>query len=238
MTRLSLYAMLAGLLCLTVGCHTSKGFKKYIIKNGTIKYIYSFSDTAYVKQTIYFDDYGAKEAIKTTAYTISGEDTIRSSKLTIATPKFIYTINLDDSTGIRMFNDPAKMTKLLLKEVERSDLPEETKQQLSLLLQTHQKKSYQQEMPIITEVKELQPVRQDTFLGKTCDVYRVTKTITGEVYVWNMIPLKTIDTTGRVVQRAVEVNTNPVPRDAFKVPEGVKIQDYIEKFREALQNSS
>jgi len=227
------FAVVAALIS---GCSSSKP-PRYGIKSGTIKYEINPGQGLTLEQTLYFEDFGRKEAVVTNSMSVMGTDTVYRHTLSITTPQYIYSIDMDSKSGVRLYNDPAKMVKKMLEVIDKSDLSDEQKQQLSNIVE-QQKESFNTEMPLIKEIKKLEPVRTDTFMGKECEVYKVNETLNAEVYMWKSIPLKIVDATGNVLQKAIEINTDPVQPGVFEVPEEIEIQDYIERFAESLKRQT
>ena len=237
MRKMSMAAVaLAVVAALISGCSGSKP-ARYGIKSGTIKYEINPGQGLTLEQTLYFDDFGREEAVVTNSMNVMGTDTVYRHTLSITTPQYIYSIDMDSKSGVRLYNDPSKMVKKMLEVIENSDLSDEQKQQLSTIVK-QQEENFNTEMPLIKEIKELEPVRTDTFMGKECEVYKVNRTLNAEVYMWNRIPLKIVDATGNVLQKAVEIDTEPVKAEVFEVPEEVEVQDYIERFAESLKRQS
>ncbi len=170
-------------------------FKRYGIKSGIIEYELSGAQSG--KETIYFDDWGYREAKYTEAELSFGGFSQKTNTLTILEGKMIYTIDLSTNTGTKMENP-------LFAGLKDEDLQEMGKQMM--------------------EQMGGEKTGTETFLDRTCEVWEI-KQMGTKTYVWESIALKTEVNMGMQMNiTAVSMKEGEVPQEKLKIPEGVAFQ--------------
>lgn len=177
--------------------------KQYNFKSGIIE----MSNTMIngMKQTIYFDNYGAKRA---TYIEAPGEAGMPTSKTTI----------IEDKGMITVFDSD-------LKEGARSKASEA---QIGVLATTSYLASNM--TPEIMKEFDIKPIEDFTVLDKKCKGYSlIVKGIKAKVWVWERIPLYIQAIMGNdrtIVAQASSIKTDvAVPNEKFVVPKDIKIEE-------------
>ncbi len=175
---------------------TAQEFKRYGIKSGVIEYEVSGAQSG--TETIYFDDWGYREAKYTETELSFGGFSQMTKTLTILEGKTIYTIDLSTNTGTKMENP-------LFQNVSDEDLQEIGER---MMKQMGGEKTGTEDV-----------------LGRTCDVWEI-KQMRGKTWIWNSIPLKTEVNMGmQMNSAAVSIKEGEVQQDKLKVPEGITFQE-------------
>ncbi len=171
-------------------------FKRYGVKSGIIEYELSGAQSG--KETIYFDDWGYREAKYSETELSFGGFSQKTSTLTILEGKMIYSIDLATNTGTKMENPMFAE----LKDDELIEMGEQMMKQMGG-----------------------EKTGTATLLDKTCDVWEI-KQMGTKTYVWNSIPLKTEVNMGMQMNiTAVSFAEGEVPQDKLKIPEGVTFSE-------------
>lgn len=175
--------------------------KKYQVKSGIIEY--KIEGTINGTETVYFDDYGIKEARLTKTvvkiFGISNE----TETLTITDKEWNYNIDLKEKTGTKMKN-------------------EQMKQMLDGLTQ----KEYEEfGKKMMTEMGG-KLVGNESILGYNCEVWDVSK-ISSKTWNYKYVPLKTeVNMMGATTYLATSFKENvSIPADKFQVPKGIKVTE-------------
>ncbi|MEZ4887029.1 MAG: hypothetical protein R3E32_20025 [Chitinophagales bacterium] len=180
------------------------GYKRYEVKSGIVEYETTGTMNS-GKETLYFDDYGRKEAKYTqTTVTVPGMNMKQTSnQLTIMDGDWIYSIDLDKKTGFKM--KPEMLEKMA--KNKGNDLGKVGKEMLE---QMGGKK-----------------VGEETVLGKNCEIWEMSSFGT-KIWIWNNLSLKNeTNMMGmEIKQLATKVETNvSIPTEKFEVPNDITISD-------------
>lgn len=172
---------------------------RYHIKSGIIEYDVSGASTG--TETVYFDDYGIKEAKYSNQEINMMGIQQKTNQIIISNSEYIFTLNVDTKTGTKMKNP---LPGFLPDDKNLEELGKE----------------------IMTNMGG-KIVGSETLLGKTCDIWEVEQ-LSAKIWVWNTIPLKTeVNMMGMnitSVAKKFEPNAN-IPGEKFKVPDGYKITE-------------
>ncbi len=150
--------------------------KRYGVKSGIIEY--NLSGVQEGTKTLYFDDWGMKQAEYSRSVISVGGFTKAVNLVNIIDGEYQYTINLDQKTGTKTRNPLIKEIEALKNEKGFNGFGEQ------LLLKMGAEK-----------------IGTDNFLGKDCDVYEIKKSNT-KLWVWQWITLKS-----EVKSRAFDIST-------------------------------
>jgi len=178
--------------------------KRYGIKSGIVKY--KLIGTQEGEESIYFDQWGLREAKFNKATIKIGNTSQSNETLTILNSEGMYTIDLINKTGLK---SPYKILDQL-KTLAASSGGDLAIAGMKMLEAMGGKKQGTEE-----------------FLGKSCEVWFVKATET-KMWIWKGITLKsTINIMGmKQTTEAIDIQSDAsVPEDKFKVPEGIKISD-------------
>lgn len=181
------------------------GYKRYEIKSGIIETETSGTMNSGT-ETIYFDDYGQREAkYTTTTVSVPGMNIKQTSnQLTIIDGNWMYSIDLDKKTGYKM---KPPMLEELAKGQSTDDLAKVGKEMLE---QMGGKK-----------------IGEEKILGKTAEIWEMASMGT-KIWVWKGITLKTeTNMMGmEIKQSAIRLETNiPVSNTKFKIPDDITISE-------------
>ncbi|MEP1095142.1 MAG: hypothetical protein ABJG78_08530 [Cyclobacteriaceae bacterium] len=178
------------------GSHPQQKFKRYGIKSGIIEYELSGAQSG--KETVYFDDWGYREAKYTEAeFSFSGF-TQKNNSITIMEGKMIYSIDLSTNTGTKVENT-------MFDGLEDEDLEKMGEKMM----------------------KEMGGEKTGTeeVMNKECDVWEI-KHMGSKTWVWKSIPLKTEVNMGMQMNIvATSITEGDVPAEKFEIPEGITFQD-------------
>ena len=171
--------------------------KKYLVRSGMIEYQLSGVQTG--TRTLYWDDWGFRQAIYEDSKTeVMGLSQSSKSK-SINVAEKSYSIDLTTNTGIEMPNPADK----ILESISDEDAEEITDRMMRSL--------------------DGKKIGTDTVAGKMCDVWTVAIGET-ETCVWQNIPLRnTVSVAGMSnVETAVTVSADiEVDAAHFEIPDGV-----------------
>jgi len=180
----------------------SSDMKRYGVESGMVEYELSGSKTG--TKTIYWDNWGMREATyQDSVIEVSGM-TIPDKNVTIMDGDWMYSYNPDDRTGTKMVNT---MIKQILENSGEDDLGE---------LGLHMLKGMGGKK-----------VGTESIAGKTCDLYEVSSMST-QTCVWKSVTLKTeANLAGmNITELATIVDTSTaVPEEKFTLPEDIAIKD-------------
>ncbi len=179
-----------------------KNLKKYNIESGIIEY----SLTGFTKgtQTVYFDNWGIREATYSTTETNMMGITSKTNTLILIDGEWAYNINLDSKTGTKSKNlNYEDMLKYSLDNTIK-DISEKTMQDMGG-----------------------EKVGKEEILKKMCDVWQIKK-ISSKMWMWNGINMKnSTNMAGMnidIVATKFQENGR-IPSDKFKIPSDIKITD-------------
>jgi hypothetical protein len=151
-------------------------------------------------ETLYFTDYGMREAKYTNTELKMGGITQKSNKMTLLDSATIYTIDLDTKTGATMENP-------MYKSFEGKDATEVGEK---ILKDMGGKK-----------------IGTESLLGKTCDVWEI-KNLGSKTWIWSGLPLKT-ETNMMGMQMTIAATKIQeevaIPKEKLQIPAGTKITE-------------
>ena len=182
--------------------NSSKFQKRYGVKSGVIEYEISGSQEG--TKTIYFDDWGMRQAEYTRSVLSVGGFTKSLNLVNIIDGEYQYMINIDQKSGTKTRNPILKEIESLKFEKGFNEFGEQ------MLLKMGAEK-----------------IGSDNFLGKDCNIYEMKKTGT-KLWVWNWITLKSetkshgIDIT--TVAKKIDIDVS-IPSSKFNVPEKVVLNE-------------
>jgi hypothetical protein len=176
--------------------------KRYGVKSAIIEYDLSGSQEG--TKTLYFDDWGMRQAEYTRSVLSVSGYTKALNIVNIIDGEYQYIINLDQRAGTKKRNPILKQIEDLKYEKGFNGLGEQ------LLLK-----------------KGAEKIGTDNFLGKDCDIYEI-KTTGTKLWVWNWIVLKSETNTHGLnyseVARKIDVDAS-IPSGKFSVPEKVVLNE-------------
>lgn len=182
--------------------NSSKFQKRYGVKSGVIEYEISGSQEG--TKTLYFDDWGMRQAEYTRSVLSVGGFTKSLNLVNIIDGEYQYMINIDQKSGTKTRNPILKEIESLKYEKGFNEFGEQ------MLLKMGAEK-----------------IGSDNFLGKDCNIYEMKKTGT-KLWVWNWITLKSetkshgIDIT--TVAKKIDIDVS-IPSSKFNVPEKVVLNE-------------
>ncbi len=182
--------------------NSSKFQKRYGVKSGIIEYEISGSQEG--TKTLYFDDWGMRQAEYTRSVLSVGGFTKSLNLVNIIDGEYQYMINIDQKSGTKTRNPILKEIESLKYEKGFNEFGEQ------MLLKMGAEK-----------------IGSDNFLGKDCNIYEMKKTGT-KLWVWNWITLKSetkshgIDIT--TVAKKIDIDVS-IPSSKFNVPEKVVLNE-------------
>ena len=181
---------------------TSDFQKRYGIKSGVIEYIITGSQEG--TKTLYFDDWGMRQAEYTRSILTVGGFTKQLNLVNIIDGEFQYMINMDQNSGTKTRNP-------ILKSIE------ELKDQKGF-------NEFGEQMLLSMGASK---ISSEDFLGKECDVYEMKSTGT-KLWVWEWLTLKS-ETQSRGISinvTATRINEgSSVPASKFKIPEKIVLNE-------------
>lgn len=182
--------------------NSSKFQKRYGVKSGIIEYEISGSQEG--TKTLYFDDWGMRQAEYTRSVLSVGGFTKSINMINIIDGEYQYTINIDQNSGTRTRNPILRTMEQLKDQKGFNEFGEQ------MLLNMGANK-----------------IGSENFLGKECTIYEMKNTGT-KLWVWNWIILKSetksnaIDIT--TVAKKIEIDVS-IPSSKFNVPEKVVLNE-------------
>lgn len=182
--------------------NSSKFQKRYGVKSGVIEYEISGSQEG--TKTLYFDDWGMRQAEYTRSVLSVGGFTKSLNLVNIIDGEYQYMINIDQKSGTKTRNPILKEIESLKYEKGFNEFGEQ------MLLKMGAEK-----------------IGTDNFLGKDCDIYEMKKSGT-KLWVWKWITLKSetkshgIDIT--TVAKKIDIDVS-IPSSKFNVPEKVVLNE-------------
>ncbi len=184
--------------------------KRYGVKSGIIEY--DLSGIQEGTKTLYFDDWGMRQAEYTRSVISVNGYTKAINLVNIIDGEYQYTINMDQKTGTKTRNPIIKEMEELKYEKGFNEFGEQ------MILKMGAEK-----------------IGSDSFLGKDCDVYEIKSSNT-KLWVWKWIILKSEIKSGRIDigTTATKIQTDvQIPSAKFALPEKVVLNevdiDNIEK---------
>jgi len=191
------------LVCNTASSQSLAGVKRYQIKSGVVEY--TLSGTRKGTETLYFDNWGMREAKYTKAELSVAGFTQKQNSLTLMDGGYTYNIDLDTRTG-------TKMETPMLKELAANNKD---------LTETGEKMMKQMGgVKIGTEV----------VLDKTCDVWEI-KSMQSKTWVWKNVLLKTQVNMANMQMTMIATKFEEgasIPADKLKVPSDVTITEGVD----------
>ncbi|OJJ19439.1 hypothetical protein BKI52_21770 [marine bacterium AO1-C] len=187
---------------------------RYEVESGEVSYRLDGMQQGY--ETLYFDQWGAREARYTKAILRLGTGVEQEIDRLILTDKeWVYTIDFLEKTGTKTRN-PAYDKKQADTNLDVRDLSRINGQKLYKL--------------------GGQKTGQDQVADLPCEVWEV-KRLAAKFWIWKQLVLKRepkIKTERTIIREAVRVTTGkPIPSDKFALPKDIKIQDLN---KEGLRN--
>lgn len=172
------------------------GIKRYQVASAIVEYTLSGTQTG--TETLYFVDYGMREAKYTSTEIKVGTFSQKTKRVTLMEGATTYTIDLDQRTGTKIENP-------LYKKFEGQDATEVGERML----------------------RDMggQKIGAESFLGKMCEVWEIRK-LGSKVWVWSGIPLKTEITFGGMQSSIVATKIEPnvqIPPEKLTLPADIKI---------------
>jgi len=175
--------------------------KVFGIKSGVIEYVISGSQEG--TKTLYFDNWGMKQAeYMRSILTVKGF-TKPINKLSVIDGEYQYSINMDQNSGTRTRNQILRTMERLSGQKSFNEFGEQ------MLLNMGANK-----------------IGSEEFLGKNCDVYEMRSTGT-KLWVWEWITLKS-ETNSRGLEiniTATRISEGSVPKGKFEIPEKVVLNE-------------
>lgn len=204
MKKLNLWIALLTFSFIITGCNSTNADssydKRYKIKSAMVEYALSGSQTG--TETLYFDDWGKREARYTQTQISMMGFTQKTNRLGLLEGDWMTNIDLDKKTGTKMKNPmmdaaSARYNKDLAAAGE------------DMLKKMGGKK-----------------IGTETIAGKLCDVWEVAD-LGSKTWVWKGVPLKTqARMMGmEITTVATKVQEGGVPQDKFKVPAGITLTE-------------
>lgn len=181
---------------------TSSFKKRYGVKSGIIEYTLSGSQEG--TKTLYFDDWGMRQAEYTLSVLSVGGFTKSINIVNIIDGEYQYVINMDQRSGTKTRNPVIKAIEDLKDQKGFNEFGEQ------MLLSMGGNK-----------------IAQDEFMGKECDVYEIGNTGT-KLWVWEWITLKEETNSGGLNRTVAATKINiggSVPSSKFALPEKVVLNE-------------
>lgn len=174
--------------------------RRYSIRSAIVEYDISGSQEG--SKTIYFDDWGMRQAEESNTTITVGEFSKTANLLSITVGEWQYTINQDTKTGTK-----SKSQLLEIKEeLEGQKYFGELGEQMLIKMGG-------------------QKIGEERFMDKDCVVYNF-KNLRMKAWYWNWILLKSETSSGpvniTVTARSLKENVS-IPKEVFAVPEGVTL---------------
>lgn len=181
---------------------TSNFKKRYGIKSGVIEYVLTGSQEG--TKTLYFDDWGMRQAEYTRSVLSVGGFTKSINIVNIIDGEYQYVINMDQRSGTKTKNPVIKAIEELKDQKGFNEFGEQ------MLLNMGGNK-----------------IGRDEILGKECEVYEIGKTGT-KLWVWEWVTLKEETNSGglnrTVIAKKIDIGGS-VPSSKFAVPEKVVLNE-------------
>ena len=179
----------------------ASNIKRYQINSAVVEFALAGAQNG--TETLYFTDYGVREAKYTTSEIKLAGITQKTNKVTILEREMIYSIDLDKRTGTKMKNP-------MYEKFVGKDATEVGEKMMKSM--------------------GAQKTGTEVILDKTCDVWEV-KNLGSKTWIWNGIPLKT-ETKMMGMQMAItatqiEAEAN-IPKEKFEIPAGVKMTEALQ----------
>lgn len=218
---------MAFLFLLSCGKKEEKGV--YSVKAGVITYKIYPQENVEMTQIFSFDSYGKYQSRVTRFKSETGEE---RKLLFIKTPEGI--ISIEGQEGVRIPADVDKLISDMEDVIRKSQIPPQFQEQLVERIRS-QRSSFEGKDPLEEAVKTLTPSREDTFMGKNCNVYEVEEQGGLTVYIWEGIPIKILKADGSVFEEALSIEIkDSLPQETFVVPEGVQLEEYLDRFKRSV----
>lgn len=175
-------------------------FKKYPVKSGIVEYKWEGSTSG--TETLYFDDYGYKEAKYNKTSTSMMGMTIESNTLEIFDGSTVYSVNLDENTA--------------------------SKTNMAELEELGDNADYEDYSSLTIESLGYVMKGQETICGKTCDVYEGM----GKIWMWKGLVLKSstkvLGIEATITATSIKTDVS-IPSSKFELPEGVELTIEIDE---------
>jgi len=172
---------------------------QYAVKKAVITYKYTGMSEG--TETLYFTDYGQKEARYSEMTTSAFGFTTTTKELSLILGAVHYTIDLVNKTGVKqtIMADFMEMDEKEVKEME--ELGKE-----------------------MMEGMGFEKTGTEVFLGKKCDIWEGMGT---KSWVWKNLTLKSeVNMMGKMTIEATKIDLNPnIPASKFKVPDGISFDE-------------
>lgn len=189
--------------------------KRYNQKSGTVEYQITGSMMSGT-ETLYFDDYGVREAKYTNTEVKFGGFSQKTNNATYLEGSTIYTVDLNTNTGTKMENS-------IMKNLEGKDLQDVGRQML----------------------KDMggKQIGSESFMGKNCEVWEI-KNLGSKSWIWNGLMLKTevnmmgqqITYTATKISEAVDAKKLQRPTN-IKYTEGEDPMKMLEQLKKNMQKN-
>ena len=176
--------------------------KRFGIKSGVIEYIITGSQEG--TKTLYFDDWGMKQAEYTRSVLSVGGFTKSLNIVNIIDGEYQYMINMDQNSGTKTRNPILKAIENLKNQKGFNEFGEQM---------------------ILSE--GFNKIGKEEFLGKDCDIYERENTGT-KTWVWEWLTLKSITRSGGIDINLAATRINEggsVPNSKFKIPDNVVLNE-------------
>jgi len=199
------YALSSSLLLVinTASGQGLAGAKRYQIKSAIVEY--TLSGTRKGTETIYFDNWGMREAKYTKAEMSMMGITQKQNTLTLLDGETTYNIDLDTKTGTKM--ETPMLKELAANNKDLTDAGEKMMKSMG-------------GVKIGTEV----------ILGKTCDVWEI-KNMKSKTWVWKNVPLKTkvsMPSMEMTITATKFEEGAAIPADRLAIPSDVNITEGVD----------
>ena len=184
-----------------------ESMRRYAIKSGVIEYKVSGIQTG--TETIYFDDWGMKEAKYSKTELKMAGISQKVDQITYIDGEWNYTYDVAQNTGTKLKNP---LFDMLAKNMDEKDM-----------------KALGEKM-----MKGMggEKIGQEEVLGKTCDVWEI-KQFKSKTWVWKNIPLKTESKMMQILTiEATNFEENAsVAADKLSPPKDVEFKDMTEMMK-------
>ena len=192
-----------GIVVSGAGCgEKASGNKRIGLKSAIVEY--AMGGLQKGTQTLYTDQWGAREARHTQSELTMLGRTIRSTQISILDGDWLYSYDPGKKTGTRM-----KSPLLQMKETPNL------------------RKTMTQWSEELARDMGGEKTGTEAILGRTCDVWEL-KSAGTKVWVWKSIPLKSetrlMGQTHTLEAKRIEENPS-IPEEAFQVPADIKLED-------------
>jgi hypothetical protein len=203
--RLITYTLSSSLLLVinTASSQSLAGVKRYQIKSGIVQY--TLSGARKGTETVYFENWGMREAKYTQAEMSMMGITQKQNTLTLLDGETTYNIDLDTKTGTKM--ETPMLKELAANNKDLTDAGEKM-------------------MKSMGGAK----IGTEAVLGKTCDVWEI-KNMQSKTWVWKNVPLKTqvnMANMQMIITATKFEEGASIPTDKLKVPSDVTITEGVD----------